>query len=510
MPGALLRSGKLQEFKPLGEDGQPVYTSALQLREAIRLKLGRDAAHCLAVPQRNETGDSIDWYAPEEGDVVPWSAATDEERVQAKVQLQEMHAKLLTVGESMRGEQNRERQIFGRLLEKVIFFPDDSHVYLVNGKPVLTFWGFTDPHGSSTDNPLGRLQPRVTQPVAQSVAAEPQRAPEPVPPPVTPVAKKRFPWWWLLLIPLLLLLLFFLLRSCAPEVPLPFVTPEVTEEPPVEEIRDGVRYDADGNVISTTNGVSESTATGEALPPAEGEQAAPEVPPEEMAPEEAAPEESAAEEPAPELQPEEPPVPEEQAGEEPAAEEPKPEEPPAEEPKPDEQHAPELQPEQPPAPEQKPEEQKPENKPQPAPPELQDPKQQQGQKPAGQQPPKPLEIPADATKSGKTDFLNGKWKAGAGIQDARTGKPMRLDYDFKDGKGQVKISGDGVECVGDVNAAVGGSGLTIDNAGQAKCNDGSTYKLPKVTCKPGATSAADCTGQYDNSNKFPMSIKQGG
>lgn len=501
MPGALLRSGKLQEFKSLGEDGQPVYTSALQLREAIRLKLGRDASHCLAIPQRNETGDRIDWYAPEEGDVVPWSAATDDEQRQAKGQLQEMHAKLLTVGESMRGEQSRERQIFGRLLEKVIFFPDDTHVYLVNGKPVLTFWGFTDPHGSSADNPLGRLQPRAAQPVANAVSAVPSPAADPLPPPVVPVAKKRFPWWWLLLIPLLLLLLFFLLRSCAPEVPLPFIAPDVTEEPPVEEIRDGVRYDADGNVISS--GVSESTATGEALPPAEGEQPAPDIQPEEVAPEES----------APELQPEEPPVPEEQAAEESKQEEPKPEEPApeeplAEEPKPDEQPAPELQPEEPPAPEQKPQDQKSGEQQQPVPPQLQD--QQPGQKPGGQQPQKPLEIPADAAQSGKTDFLNGKWKAGAGIQDARTGKPMRLDYDFKDGKGQVKISGDGVECVGDVNAAVGGSGLTIKNAGQAKCNDGSTYKLPNVTCKPGATSAADCTGQYDNSNKFPMSIKQGG
>lgn len=498
MPGALLRSGPLQEFKSLGEDGQPVYTSALQLREAIRLKLGREAAHCLAIPQRNETGDHIDWYAPEAGDVVPWSAATDDERMQAKAQLQDMHTRLLGVSQTMRGEQNRERQIFGRLLEKVIFFPDDSHVYLVNGKPVLTFWGFTDPHGSSSDDPLGRLQPRAPQPVAHDVTAVPSRTPDPLPP-VVPVAKKRFPWWWLLLIPLLLLLLFFLLRSCAPEMPLPFIAPDVTEQPPVEEIRNGVRYDADGNVISTGTGVSESATTGEALPPAEGE-AAPEVPPEETASEETAPEEKAPEEPAPDLQPEEPPVPEEQAGEEPKPEEPAPEAPPAEAPQPDE----------PPAPEPKPEEPQPENKPQPAPPELQNPQTPPGQKPPGQSPQKPLEIPADAAKSGKTDFLDGKWKAGAGIQDARTGKPMRLDYDFKDGKGQVNISGNGVECVGDVNTAVGAGGLTIDNSGPAKCKDGSTYKLPKVTCKPGATSAADCTGQYDNSNKFPMSIKQGG
>jgi len=194
MSGALLRSGRLQEFKPLGEDGQPVYTSAPQLREAIRLKLGRDAAYCLAVPQRNETGDRIDWYAPEEGDVVPWSAATDEERLEAKAMLVKMHASLLQVASAMRGEQSRDRQIFGRLLEKVIYFPDNSHVYLVNGKPVLTFWGFTDTQGSSGEDPLGRLQPK-----APALAADPLPVSEPpLPPPV--VEKKRFSWWWLLLI----------------------------------------------------------------------------------------------------------------------------------------------------------------------------------------------------------------------------------------------------------------------------------------------------------------------
>ena len=121
-----------------------------------------------------------------------------------------------------------------------------------------------------------------------------------------------------------------------------------------------------------------------------------------------------------------------------------------------------------------------------------------------------MEIPPGAMQKGSTDFLNGKWKAGAGIQDARTGRPMRLDYDLKDGKGTVRVSGgNGVECVGDVQASAGGSGVSINSQGPAKCNDGSTYKLPDVRCKPGATSAADCTGAYDKSGHFPMSIKKG-
>jgi hypothetical protein len=489
MPGALLRSGKLQEFKALGEDGQPVYTSALQLREAIRLKLGRDAAHCLAIPQRNETGDQIDWYAPEEGDVVPWSAATDEERVEAKASLESMHAKLLGVGNKMRDEENRERQIFGRLLGKVIFFPDDSHVYLVNGKPVLTFWGFTDPKGSSIDDPLGRLRART--PVAARPEAVPPATPEPELPPVVPaMPKKRFSWWWLLLIPLLLLLIFFLLRACAPEVPLPFITPDLNQ-PEAQDLQlpegmpDTGCHDVNGTVDGgATGGVGGEVPGGEDLTPPAG-----------------------AEEPGAENPDAEEPV------AEPPAEEAPPELPPDEQ-QPDEQQPEEQTPpeQEEPVPEDQQNDQQPPQEQEQPPPEKQQsqpPQQQKADQPG--QPPKPMEIPPDAMQKGSTDFLNGKWKAGAGIQDARTGKPMRLDYDFKDGKGKVRVSGgDGVECVGDVNAAVGGSGLTINNQGQAKCNDGSTYKLPDVRCKPGATSAADCTGKYENNKQFPISIKKGG
>lgn len=38
MNKAFLRSGKLENYLPLGENGQAVYVSALQLRETLRLQ----------------------------------------------------------------------------------------------------------------------------------------------------------------------------------------------------------------------------------------------------------------------------------------------------------------------------------------------------------------------------------------------------------------------------------------------------------------------------------------
>jgi hypothetical protein len=144
---------------------------------------------------------------------------------------------------------------------------------------------------------------------------------------------------------------------------------------------------------------------------------------------------------------------------------------------------------------------------------------QLGEQPPGQNPPPDLGIPPpelspelgippQALKNGSVDFLNGRWKAGAGIQDAQTGKPLRLDYEFQNGQGQVRVRrGDGVECSGPVAAEMRGGELSITSQRQARCNDGGSYRLPEVLCKPGSQSAADCSGSYQN-QQFPMSMRQ--
>lgn len=462
MTGSLLRSGKLAEFKAMAEDGQPVFHSAPQLREAVRLQLGRDMANHLAEPQRNEAGDTVDWYSPVNGDVVPWSSATDEERVNALAELTQMQARLNTLGETMRALPQRDRQIFGRLLGKVIHFPDDTHVHLVNGKPVLTFWGFVDPSGPVPDDPLLKLRPKA---VAAAVPPVASAAVAGIP--VAADGGRRLPrWLWLLLLLLLIGLVLWLLRACAPkpEAVVPAVSAPAVE--PALPEREVVRRGPDGQVIvdqtgggvtgqtdASGNGVGEpvqDVAT-DPLAPAEGEVVPPNATPDAPVP----PAEEAASEQPPVLDTELPPGAE------------TPPEPPVE------------------------------------------PPQANAAQPPGVAP--PMEIPPDAVKSGNTGFLDGQWNAGAGIQDARTGKPMRLNYDFdKSGDGKVTMqAANGVTCTGKVAASMQGGGLAIKNNGQAQCSDGSTYRLPEVKCAPGASSAADCSGSYDDQQRFPMSIRKG-
>ena len=201
MTGPLLRSGSLIAYHPMGAVGHPVYLAAAQLRAAIARRLGAEAADTFAIPQRSEDGDTIDWYAPKPGRVVPWTVAGADERALAQAQLLQTRERIEDLGRTMQGEADPERQVFGRLLAHVTNFPDEEHIYLVEGRPVVTFWGFVRDRAAVGQDPLVNLD---------RLAA----------PPTPPAASRRRHWWWLWVPVLLLLLLaalYFALRTWYPE-----------------------------------------------------------------------------------------------------------------------------------------------------------------------------------------------------------------------------------------------------------------------------------------------------
>ena len=101
-------------------------------------------------------------------------------------------------------------RLFGALLAKAMHMPDPNHVYLVDDRPVLTFWGFIKPQAQSPDDPLACLRPieaevkvevekpapiaaaprkpAVVEPVKPAPAAEPEPAPAPAAPIESPAA----------------------------------------------------------------------------------------------------------------------------------------------------------------------------------------------------------------------------------------------------------------------------------------------------------------------------------
>ncbi|MDF2783851.1 MAG: SrfA [Pantoea eucrina] len=187
-----LRSGKLDSVLALGESGQPVWISALQIRETLRLRRQDALASCLAIPQASDSGDRLDWYAPHAGKVKSWLAASDSERRRALELLTQYQQALQALSERARAADKPALRLFGALLSKSFQFPDQQYVYLVDAKPVITFWGFVDPLARTRDDALACLRDTLELtlpalvaepelPVTPPPAAEPVAEPEPEP-----------------------------------------------------------------------------------------------------------------------------------------------------------------------------------------------------------------------------------------------------------------------------------------------------------------------------------------
>ncbi|MEM6159308.1 SrfA family protein [Erwinia sp. P6884] len=481
MAKTFLRSGSLDAVLALGVNGQPVFLSALQLRETLRLRKQQQIADCLAIPQPNDAGDRLDWYAPVSGKVTSWAAADESVRSHALSQLEACQQAVAEICQRAERAEKPSQKLFGALLAKAIQFPDRNFVYLVGGKPVITFWGFVSlekKHADALDSlretlavepPLtlsklaGPDEPLVPAPVpvtpavavvaaAAPVAAEaiPLAQPEPELQPATehakpvvsepavaakPIKTALLRYGWALPAAALLITFGIQLKGCTPQED---ATPSATQtSKPVAAPAAPVEKPA--APVETKPVEAEKTpVTPEVTPPADPVTAPVAALP--VAPAQVAP------------------VKEEATVAEPAAEE---------------------------------------------------------AKPAEAVPDKPvaaddLVMPSLSVKLGTTKFLDGKWRVIVHIKNSLTGKPPSLRYQFKNGKGVARMTqGNGSECRVTVYAGLMQSGnLVINSRTTAKCSDGSRYKLPELVCSQGASGPAECNGVYNADTVIPMTMKR--
>lgn len=232
MAKTLLRSGNLDDYQAVGGGGQAVFDSALQIRETLRLRKQQAMVDCLAIPQINDNGDRVDWYSPVEGKAVAWKAAEEEARFRALRYLGSTLENAAALSRKSLQSGKTSLQLFGSLLEKAIQFPGENHVFLVDGKPVITFWGFVNLNENPRDDVLDCLrladippvvtvtEPELEEEIAQEITfteadaplltpvveppkpiePEPQplvmiNEPEITPPPVQTKPARRLPLW---------------------------------------------------------------------------------------------------------------------------------------------------------------------------------------------------------------------------------------------------------------------------------------------------------------------------
>lgn len=178
MAKTLLRSGNLDDFQAVGGGGQAVFESALQIREALRLRKQQTIVDCLAIPQVNDGGDRVDWYSPVDGDVLGWNAADEDARFRALRYLENTLSSVESLSKKSLQSPKTAQQLFGSLLSKAFQFPSENFLFLVDGKPVIAFWGFVNLNENAREDVLDCLR--------ESLKPEPMPAPVEEPEPEEP------------------------------------------------------------------------------------------------------------------------------------------------------------------------------------------------------------------------------------------------------------------------------------------------------------------------------------
>ena len=122
-----------------------------------------------------------------------WSGKISErrqrsERQQALSQLENHQQTLTAISQRALNADKPALKLFGALLSKAFQFPDRQYVYLVDGRPVITFWGFVELDKRSRSDALAclraTLQPEPIDDEPLIAAPMPKVAPTPQPEPV--------------------------------------------------------------------------------------------------------------------------------------------------------------------------------------------------------------------------------------------------------------------------------------------------------------------------------------
>lgn len=560
MASRLLNSGDLKNYQPIGVDGVLVWQRAeafIASIETAQMLKDENYSYYLAKPRFSADGEHVDWFIPfasqrEDGEyeVVNWNAASLEEKKLAYEALDRVNQKFLHFGYNLetRALTSNDKLLAHFLTGKnssgsvkasnpAIHFPDESCLFIVNCRPVITFWGFLNKDQSLRSEPFQFLSSKIS---GASVSVNKTASAATVSKTVSGTASgfasgaaeaglasgagaaavthrgflwwllqiidwavtvfsvtHRFFLWWLLPLLLLLLLplLLYLLWWWFFARPLPLfdsfpdllngsLDPAVSVYDPEDNRKlDGLIADDPKLVLQDKDqllGKTEVLPNGETAPVISDDEGA--VLPDGDAP--AVPDEDA------------PAVPDEDT---PAVSD--------ETASPQDASAPV--------------------------PDLSDENNVKNEDVNASDnatdrnamlPPLLDDISSNAASadkdmsnkdlmSGDISRFDGKWDVISNIVDRNTNRRLNLSYEFKDGKGTATIvQKNGVKCVGSVSGGLNGGSLNINGTSQAKCTDGTVYDLPNVVCKTGANGKSNCTSIYKSddgsSSNFPMILKR--
>ena len=156
-------------YQPLTSGSPPDAALHRRLTETIRRRLPAVTASLLAEPVVTADGRTTEWYSDLSGQPVPLASLPPSERAAADNLLAERLRSLSALADRLAAGGESE---LAQALRQALSYPGEETVYVIDGQPVLTFWGHkplaTGP-STAADVPAGTA--------AEPVGVAPEAAP---------------------------------------------------------------------------------------------------------------------------------------------------------------------------------------------------------------------------------------------------------------------------------------------------------------------------------------------
>lgn len=165
----LLSSDSLNGVRETGGFGQPLHALYPQIRAVLASELGPEAADLLAEPVVDRASNRIDWYSEGDPDLKPvmLSDLAEEQRRPVLAQIDEQLGRGRELAERYAASSESHRIQLGAMLRAVLHTPAATEVFLVDGRPVITRWGFApDRPWETLADPASRPMPSRPTPMA--------------------------------------------------------------------------------------------------------------------------------------------------------------------------------------------------------------------------------------------------------------------------------------------------------------------------------------------------------
>lgn len=128
-------------YAPVVADAAPSPALHRRLDAVIRRHLPAVTASLLAAPAPTADGRFIEWYSDLAGQPVPLAHLPAAEQDKARALLEDRRRSLAELAERLAMSDDAEARALAEMLRQALAYPGDETVYVVDGQPVLAFWG---------------------------------------------------------------------------------------------------------------------------------------------------------------------------------------------------------------------------------------------------------------------------------------------------------------------------------------------------------------------------------